>query len=1024
MQWFLLAIFFSGAFPAAARGAEFLCAGVSAPLLQTGVRAKPAAAQGLLPEGQVRAAVIFATFAGEEAVLPSYAAEIFRPDLPGSLSHFYRAMSFGRLSLTGEVLPRVYMASKKAPAYMEIREEERAGDFALEIIQQVDREVDFGRYDSDGPDGVPNSGDDDGLVDCLFLNLLTMPSGFLRGPATGMASLRFDEYPTDDPAAGGGLIRIRGRRGTLQRVTGFSYAVGSMAHEFGHLLGLPDLYDIEGDTPAEESAGVGAWCLMGRGALGWSGEEGPNPFCAWCREQLGWVGGIVEVLEPLTEVAMGDVETGGAVYRVPVSWRGGRPEEYLLLENRQRSNGFYDRRIPGEGLLIWHVVKGGDNDAEERKLLDLECADGRFADRGWPDGQVPDPERGGDNLDFWSRDEAYRLAHGGNEGDATDPFDGERFTSFSPDTNPKSSGSTAEIREAVIGPTVTRIRRQGNGVMLADIAPPQWAGQIHSSGREGSEVVWRGTVDLAGDLVIGEGVALAIAPGTVVRVAAGDLLQSGEDPERVEIVVRGVLRSFGTPSTPVVFTGPDWHGIRWEQGNSYYFFNRAANRLEGARVGLALGRTPLPTEGIHFVLSSPETLAPGENASFQVGLWNAAAEPVKIRVKGVIEDPFVRNLSAADYTAVISPGGVDRNMRFPLTIASEAPEGREIALVAKVTTGTGETVEDTLRATIVGRDTTPPDISYGQRRSLKVRVGTPFTMRFTAWEPGPLEALTAYILEEEAVVDSLPLFRRGAENDQPNTSLLSPARDFMVKWVPPREMDFQVWVAAIDAAGNVWRGSVTESVAARPYQRIADLLLWGPRARLVSYENLFGAAGLTSDTWAIEEGPISAAVLDLYRAQAPGVVVWLGPSTLEEGIQQLNAFLRAGGRLLVATGRLGGVSRNFPQLRAFFRDFARAALSASLVQEGQMRGSPGDPISGGLVFEIPSYDEYVLASGSRAILADEGGMATGLRTDGGTYRLVLFGFDQQFPPVGFPFGYSVLMRGSRETRHRNPGPSS
>ena len=50
---------------------------------------------------------------------------------------------------------------------------------ALEIIQDLDVDTDLGRYDNDGPDGLPNSGDDDGYVDFLFIVMRSTPPGSL-----------------------------------------------------------------------------------------------------------------------------------------------------------------------------------------------------------------------------------------------------------------------------------------------------------------------------------------------------------------------------------------------------------------------------------------------------------------------------------------------------------------------------------------------------------------------------------------------------------------------------------------------------------------------------------------------------------------------------------------------------------------------------------------------------------------------------------------------------------------------------
>src|SRR5690606_41439858 len=44
----------------------------------------------------------------------------------------------------------------------------RLGQYIRELLEELDaRGVDWGLFDNDGPDGIPNSGDDDGFVDVL-----------------------------------------------------------------------------------------------------------------------------------------------------------------------------------------------------------------------------------------------------------------------------------------------------------------------------------------------------------------------------------------------------------------------------------------------------------------------------------------------------------------------------------------------------------------------------------------------------------------------------------------------------------------------------------------------------------------------------------------------------------------------------------------------------------------------------------------------------------------------------------------
>jgi M6 family metalloprotease-like protein len=400
--------------------------------------------------GTRRALVLFARFKGEPAdPVPTWAADIFDPDLPGSFSHFYDTMSFGKLQGRGAVAPRVYESSQEAVAYLSADPTQpgRFGEFTLEILRQADHGLDFSRFDNDGPDGVPNSGDDDRVVDAVFIVLGMAPRNFLVGSATGIAELGFEEdFATSEQSASGALIRIAPSQGTLQQGRYFAEAMGAMCHEYGHVLGLPDLYNTEflskqGAGPEEDSAGVGAWCLMGWGALGWNGSDGPNSFCAWSRVQLGW-SQVVEIAQPREEMRSPAVGSAGQVYQVPVD-RG----DFFLLEYRTRTGTYYDRNIPGEGVLVWHIGRTGDTIPRWR--VDLECADGRWADAGYPLGRRADPLHGGDNLDFWAHDEGFTRAHNGNLGDATDPFAGAQFRAFTPQTNP-SSHSLAGTRSVRI----------------------------------------------------------------------------------------------------------------------------------------------------------------------------------------------------------------------------------------------------------------------------------------------------------------------------------------------------------------------------------------------------------------------------------------------------------------------------------------------------------------------------------------------------------------------------------------------
>jgi immune inhibitor A len=169
---------------------------------------------------------------------------------------------------------------------------------------------------------------------------------------------------------------------------------GVLCHEFGHLLGLPELYA----PGAAKHEGIGVWGLMGQGTWLGHGDRPPQPE-AWSKMHLGWVD--VETIDRSTlGVTLPAVNRTPRVLKIPAA--PGNPQEYYLLENRLREGA--DARLPGEGLLIWHVDErvNGFRTAQQNpahKMLHLVEADGRG-----------DLDRG--------------HAAGGNRGDAGDPWSG------------------------------------------------------------------------------------------------------------------------------------------------------------------------------------------------------------------------------------------------------------------------------------------------------------------------------------------------------------------------------------------------------------------------------------------------------------------------------------------------------------------------------------------------------------------------------------------------------------------------
>jgi immune inhibitor A len=313
------------------------------------------------------------------ASTPGYYHRLFFSDDPSdgiiSMREYYRDNSHGRLIVSGRVtegwlaMPRSYGYYCNGQSGLDFGSYPRSGQKLAEDAMAAAYES-FGRnltfFDNDGPDGIPGSGDDDGYIDAVILihpgqGAEVSPVGqegdLLWSHEAGIAVYQ-DCPPPSSPGCLPGML-LGSVRGFLYTMNGeFNYGPGDNAngtylHEFGHTLGLADLYEFSAcGNPV--GSGLGVHSLMSLGnylPLDPPEAQGSRPGAmdAWSRAFLGFEQPTV-VSQPGT-YTLPPLSRGGGVLKI---WRNGQPgTEYFLVENRIQES--FDKGLPGEGLLIYHV---------------------------------------------------------------------------------------------------------------------------------------------------------------------------------------------------------------------------------------------------------------------------------------------------------------------------------------------------------------------------------------------------------------------------------------------------------------------------------------------------------------------------------------------------------------------------------------------------------------------------------------------------------------------------------------------
>ena len=167
----------------------------------------------------------------------------------GTITEAYLEFSRGALTVGGQVYPWVRTS---LPIDSVVGTSNGLGDdaklawYLAEALDSIESEVDWTLYDSDGADGIPNSGDDDGIVDVVTFEYLEIAAS-CGGPSIWphrwrMSGAAGAPYVTDDIGVAGERIKIDGyiTQGVSDCTGNNVQTANVISHEFGHVLGLPD----------------------------------------------------------------------------------------------------------------------------------------------------------------------------------------------------------------------------------------------------------------------------------------------------------------------------------------------------------------------------------------------------------------------------------------------------------------------------------------------------------------------------------------------------------------------------------------------------------------------------------------------------------------------------------------------------------------------------------------------------------------------------------------------------------------
>lgn len=307
------------------------------------LKARPKAAQSIKPIGTQYIPVI----------LVSYSDVSFRDDDPvatfttffnsgaSSVTQYFKDQSDNQFDPKFEILGHVELNNTRA--YYGAHSytwgnDVRCGTMVAHACQGISG-VDWTKFDND------NNGEIDAVI-VIYAGVGEASSDV----SDAIWPCRWQIYGSDygykyvNVSAGSGTKRVN-NFGVFNELSGFDNSkidgIGTVCHEFSHVLGLPDYYA----TDYSNHFGMGDWSLMDGGCYNNEGYT-PCAYASYERMFMGWR--TLEDAVPGTTYRIADNSTAKGI-KIPTD----DANEYYILDNIQKTG--WNEYAPNSGLLVTHV---------------------------------------------------------------------------------------------------------------------------------------------------------------------------------------------------------------------------------------------------------------------------------------------------------------------------------------------------------------------------------------------------------------------------------------------------------------------------------------------------------------------------------------------------------------------------------------------------------------------------------------------------------------------------------------------